>query len=165
VQDGFVGTDELPYPALDRVTGVERKLWSAALERQYRSRGSWYRRNLLWYGDVGATYLSVANLWLLPCFPLVVFVFVSQIVGNGPLFLVALVGTLSLLSVSAFRTFQARRVGRSWRQVNGVGRPPRWRSRPGYQPPPGGETTPPIGWAQTSKVPPGWKIPDDGPPA
>ena len=153
-------TDEPPHPALDRVTGIERKLWGATLERQYRSQGSSYRRYLRWYGEVGATYLSVANLWLLLSFPLVVFVFVSRITENGPLLLVTLIGAVACISVAAARTYQTIRVGRSWRQNHGVGRPPRWRSRSGYQPPEGGETTPPIGWAITSKVPPGWTDPD-----
>lgn len=151
---------DIPRPALERVTGIERKLWSAAIERQYRSPRSSYRRNLPWYGEVGATYLSVANLWLLLSFPFILSVFVSQIVENGPLLVVALVGTIVCLGESAVRLYKAIRVGRSWRQDHGVRQPPRWKSRNPYQPPEGGETTPPIGWAQTSKVPPGWNDPD-----
>jgi len=158
-----MGTNELPCPVLDRVTRVERKLWGSAIERQYRSPRSSYRRNLRWYGEVGATYLSVANLWLLLSVTPIVFIFVSQIVENGPLFLVALVGGFSCLGAAAIRTYQAIRIGRSWRQEHGVEPAPRWRSRTGYQPPKGGTTTPPIGWAQTSKVPPGWKDPDVDP--
>ena len=154
---------DLPHPALDRLIGGERKLWHAALERQYRSPKSSYRRNLPWYGDVGATYLGVATLWLVPCYPLIVLVVVSQLVENGPLLLVALLGALACLSATAARTYLAVRVGRTWRQDNGVGRPPKWKSRTGYQPPEGGETRPPIGWAQTSKIPPGWKDPDTEP--
>jgi hypothetical protein len=152
--------DDLPHPALERVTRVERRIWGAALERQYRSRKSLFRRNLPWYGDVGATYLSVASLWLLQSFTFIVVMFLSRIVENGPLFLVAVVGAFACIAVAAVRTYQSIRVGRSWRQDNGVGRPPRWRSRAVYQAPEGGETTPPIGWAQTSKIPPGWKDPD-----
>lgn len=154
---------DLPHPASDRLTGVERKLWHAALERQYRSPKSSYRRNLPWYGEVGATYLGVASLWLALCYPLIVVIVVSQIVENGPLLLAGLVGAFVCIGVSAVRTYLGIRVGRNWREHNGVGRPPRWRSRTGYQPPEGGETTPPTGWAQTSNVPPGWKDPDVDP--
>ena len=156
-------TDDLPHPVLERDTGVERKLWRAALERQYRSRRSSYRRNLPWYGDVGAAYLGVASLWLALCYPLIVFIVVSQIVEHGPLLLAALAGAFACICASAVRTYFAFRVGRTWRRENGVGRPPRWKSLTGYQPSEGGETSPPIGWAQTSKVPPGWKDPDVDP--
>jgi hypothetical protein len=144
--------DDLPHPVLERITWVERKRWRAALERQYQTRGSSYRRSLRWYGETGATDLTVANLWLLQSVPFIVLIFVSSFVENGPLLLLALVGAF---------LYQTRRVGKRWRQDSGVGPPPRWRSRTGYQPPEGDETTPPIGWAQTSKIPPGWTHPDD----
>jgi hypothetical protein len=67
---------------------------------------------------------------------------------------------LSCIGAGAVRLYQAIRAGQSWRQQHGVGRPPVWRSRKGYQPSEGGEATPPIGWAITSKVPPGWTDPD-----
>lgn len=152
--------EDLPHPVLERVSRLERKVWGPALGRQYQSRKSFYRRNLPWYGDVGATYLSVAGLWLLLSVPFILSIYLGDFAENGPLLLVAYVGSFFCLGVAALRLYQAFQVGRSWRRDNGVGRPPRWRSRTAYRPPPGGETTPPIGWAQGSNVPPGWKNPD-----
>lgn len=148
---------------LDRVTGVERKLWGTAIERIYRIPKSSYQRNARWYGELGATYLVVAILWLLLSVPLIVFVFVGGFTENGPLLLVALIAGIVCLSVAAVRIYQGIRVGRIWRHDNGVDPPPRWKPRNEYRPPDGGETTPPIGWAVTSKVPPGWTDPDKDP--
>ena len=156
------GTDEPPQPVLERVTRIERKFGAVVLQRQYQNPGSFYRRNVRWYGDLATTYLVVANIWLLQAFPFIILIWVSSFVENGPLLLLALAVGFACIGAGTVRLYQAIRIGRDWRQENGVGRPPRWRSRTPFEPPEGSETSPPIGWAQTSKVPPGWTDPDKG---
>ena len=134
-----------PYPALSRLTGVERKLWGPTLDRQYRNEHSRYRQNLSTCGDVASTFTSVGWLWLIIANPFAIVILVSGLLGMDGVSLAALVFGLAIASVAFVRFLTARSEGKRWRLENGISS----RAVPSDDSPP---PDPPVGWAVQTPI-------------
>jgi hypothetical protein len=108
-----------PYnAALERLTPLERVLWTKTIARQYEDKSSKYWKNVDKYGTTGSALVSVTLLWILFAFPSIPLIIIAQVANIPYLEAVSIVGALLLCGIASLRGLAASREGKRFRSSN-----------------------------------------------
>ena len=103
-------------PDTTRLTRFEKRVWGPVVLQQFHSTRSTYQKNLKRYGDLGAVFISVANLWIGFSFPFVAAVFVAGALSVPEVEVVTACLGFLMLAMGAWRLTQGVQEGKRFRQ-------------------------------------------------
>lgn len=116
-------SDEIVRVVSKNLTNLEWRVWGSAIEKQIRSPGSRFWKNVGKYGPAGAGQITVGRYWLGP--PALIAVLIFVVIGISrsgyPIALVILLVAIGmvLVGMAMWRAATASISGRKYRESKG----------------------------------------------